>query len=114
SEKHIATFRSQICGSNAIKPVLLMVGAGTMGIGTKQLYDDETILQIAFDVYPSLLTQFAADAHSIPLEDESVDAVCIQAVIEHVLEPERVIAEILRVLKPDGVVYAETPFMQQV
>lgn len=30
------------------------------------------------------------------------------------LEPSRVVSEILRVLKPGGIVYAETPFMQQV
>ncbi|MDO8421535.1 MAG: class I SAM-dependent methyltransferase [Parvibaculum sp.] len=114
SEKHIATFRTHIRGVGTTRPVLLMVGAGTMGIGTDQLYADETILQIAFDVYPSALTQFVADAHSIPLGNESVDAVCIQAVIEHVLEPEKVISEIRRVLKPEGIVYAETPFMQQV
>ena len=34
--------------------------------------------------------------------------------MEHVIEPAIVIEEIFRVLKPDGIVYAETPFMQQV
>jgi hypothetical protein len=34
--------------------------------------------------------------------------------LEHVLDPSAVVAEIHRVLKPDGYVYAETPFMQQV
>ena len=34
--------------------------------------------------------------------------------LEHVLDPADVVAEIVRVLKPDGLVYAETPFMQQV
>ena len=32
----------------------------------------------------------------------SFDGVMIQAVLEHVLEPTRVVAEIHRVLKPDG------------
>jgi hypothetical protein len=31
-----------------------------------------------------------------------------------VLEPERAVAEIHRVLRPDGLVYAETPFLQPV
>ena len=35
-------------------------------------------------------------------------------VLEHVLEPAEVVAEIHRVLRPDGLVYADTPFMQQV
>jgi SAM-dependent methyltransferase len=38
----------------------------------------------------------------------------VQAVLEHVLSPAEVVAEIHRVLKPGGLVYAETPFMQQV
>jgi SAM-dependent methyltransferase len=42
------------------------------------------------------------------------DAVIVQAVLEHVLEPARVVAEIHRVLRADGLVYADTPFMQQV
>jgi SAM-dependent methyltransferase len=48
------------------------------------------------------------------LKDASVDAVWIQAVLEHVLEPAAVAAEIHRVLHHAGLVYAETPFMQQV
>ena len=58
--------------------------------------------------------QFVADAHRIPFADGSVDAVVVQAVLEHVLDPARVVAEIHRVLRPDGLVYAETPFLQQV
>ena len=42
------------------------------------------------------------------------DCVIVQAVLEHVLEPHQCIAEIYRVLKPAGIVYGETPFMQQV
>jgi hypothetical protein len=35
-------------------------------------------------------------------------------VLEHVIEPQLVVDEIWRVLKPSGLVYAETPFMSQV
>ena len=59
-------------------------------------------------------TQFVADAHRVPLATESVDALVIQAVLEHVLDPWRVAAEIHRVLRPGGLVYADTPFLQQV
>jgi len=95
-------------------PVVLMVGAGTMGAGCEVLYADPDVRLIGFDIYPSDLTQFVADAHDIPLADACVDGVVIQAVLEHVLEPATVVAEVYRVLKPGGVVYAETPFMQQV
>lgn len=97
-----------------MRPVVLMVGAGTMGAGCEALYENQDVRQIAFDIYPSNLTQLVADAHQIPLADNSVDGVIIQAVLEHVLEPAAVVAEIYRVLKPGGIVYSETPFMQQI
>ena len=76
---------------------------------------ESSILQEAdFAIYASPLTHFVADAHRIPLADASVDAVWIQAVLEHVLDPWQVVAEIHRVLRDGGVVYAETPFLQQV
>ena len=96
------------------KPRLLMIGAGVKGIGTDVFYDDPDIQVIGFDIYASPLTHFIADAHLIPIETGSVDGVWIQYVLEHVLEPWRVVGEISRVLKTDGLVYAGTPFLQQV
>lgn len=96
------------------QPLVLVVGGGSVGQGMRPLYDDSAIRLIAFDVYGSPDIQFIADAHTIPLPDGSVDAVIIQAVLEHVLEPQRVADEIWRALRPDGLVYAETPFLQQV
>ena len=95
-------------------PVVLVVGGGSIGSGIDRLYDDPSVGVIGFDVFASPVTQFIADGHQIPLRDASVDAVVIQAVLEHVLDPWRVVAEIHRVLKKDGLVYADTPFMQQV
>ncbi len=46
----------------------------------------------------------------VPVRTELI----MQAVMEHVADPERCVAEALRVLTPHGLVYAETPFMQQV
>jgi SAM-dependent methyltransferase len=92
----------------------LVVGGGTLGGGLDSLYGDTSIDLIAFDIFASPIVQFIADGHSIPLADESVDGVIVQAVLEHVLEPSRVAQEIYRVLRQDGIVYADTPFMQQV
>jgi SAM-dependent methyltransferase len=46
--------------------------------------------------------------------DGAFDGVWVQAVLQHVLVPDEVVAEVHRVLKPDGLVYAETSFMQSV
>jgi SAM-dependent methyltransferase len=96
------------------RPVVLVIGGGTIGSGLTGFYADPSVDILAFDVYPSRYTQFVADGQAIPLADESVDGVIVQAVLEHVLEPARVVAEIHRVLRPAGVVYADTPFLQHV
>ena len=54
------------------------------------------------------------DGHDLPFADDSFDVVIVQAVLEHVVDPFRCVSEIVRVLRGDGLVYAETPFMQQV
>jgi SAM-dependent methyltransferase len=98
----------------AERPTVLIIGGGSRGAGTEALYQDPALRRIVFDIYASQLTDFIADAHRIPLKSQCVDAVWVQAVLEHVLDPWRVAAEIHRVLKPGGIVYAETPFLQHV
>ena len=97
-----------------LTPRVLVIGGGAYEQGTATLYRDAAIRGLSFDIYHSPGIDMIADAHKIPLSDGSVDGVLIQAGIEHVLEPERVVAEIWRVLKPGGIAYAETPFLQQV
>ena len=66
----------------------------------------------SIDVYLSQNITVIADAHYLPFENEAFDFVIIQAVLEHVINPNRVVDEIYRVLANNGMVYAETPFMQ--
>ena len=93
---------------------LLVVGGATVGNGVGAIYRDPRVQVIGFDIVGSPVTQLIADAHQIPLPPASVDAVLVQAVLEHVLDPPRVVAEVHRVLRDGGLVYAETPFLQQV
>ncbi len=95
-------------------PAILIVGGGAVGDGTERMYRDASIRLVVTDVYASPNTSLLADGHQLPFPDESFEAIWIQAVLEHVLEPQRVADEIHRVLKPGGLVYADTPFMQQV
>ena len=96
------------------QPRILVVGGGTIGDGLEELYADPTIDLVSFDVYASPAVQFIGDGHAIPIADGSLDGVIVQAVLEHVLEPTVVAAEIQRVLRVGGIVYADTPFLQQV
>lgn len=96
------------------RPRILVIGGGTPGDGLAELYADPTVDLISFDIYVSPVVQFVGDGHAIPLADGSVDGVVIQAVLEHVLEPTVVAQEIHRALRSGGIVYADTPFLQQV
>lgn len=49
------------------------------------------------------------DIYHLGLEDASCDLVCSLQVIEHLHEPERMMAEALRVLKPGGLCAVSTP-----
>jgi SAM-dependent methyltransferase len=93
---------------------LLVIGGGAVGSGVQAMYDDPEVQVIGTDIYHSPHVTLIADGHRLPFADQSVDGVWIQAVLEHVLDPQQVVAEIHRVLRPDGVVFADTPFMQQV
>jgi SAM-dependent methyltransferase len=110
---NVALFQSMV-RQQSESPLVLVIGGGTVGQGMAPLYDDPDARIIAFDIYHTPDVHFIADAHTIPLADASVDAVVIQAVLEHVLQPAAVVAEIWRVLRPGGLVYAETPFLQHV
>jgi SAM-dependent methyltransferase len=96
------------------RPRLLVIGGGAIGSGAKSLYSTEDVDVIGIDVYTSPMTKIVADGHFLPFKDSTFDGVWIQAVLEHVLDPWAIVAEIHRVLKTDGIVYSDTPFMQQV
>jgi SAM-dependent methyltransferase len=95
-------------------PQLLIIGGSVIGQGMEKILSNSSIQLIETDVSFGPRTNLICDAHDIPFKDESFDGVIIQAVLEHVVDPQRCVEEIHRVLKPGGLVYAETPFMQQV
>lgn len=51
------------------------------------------------------------DGVNIPLEQESVDAVLCTEVLEHAVDPEALVAEFFRVLRPGGQVCITVPFI---
>ena len=57
-------------------------------------------------IVPSNLTFRQADAKALPFSDDSFDIVIIANALHIIEEPEKVLAEIARVLKPDGILIA--------
>lgn len=53
------------------------------------------------------------DAYQLPYSDNCVDSIYCEAVIEHLETPERAVAEMYRVLKPGGLLFSSTPFLQR-
>lgn len=113
TKTNMETFLHSLKQRNS-NPVVLVIGGASIGKGSEILYDDADIQVLGFDVYDSNNVHFIADAHNIPLKDESIDGILIQYVLEHVIDPLQVVKEIHRILKPEGVIYAETPFLEQV
>jgi SAM-dependent methyltransferase len=66
------------------------------------------------DVVLSKNVDYVCDAHDIPFPDASFDVVVASSVLEHVCDPQRCVAEMVRILKPGGFVLANTPFLQPV
>jgi SAM-dependent methyltransferase/uncharacterized protein YbaR (Trm112 family) len=109
----LARMRDMLLGRGG-NPVVLVVGGGLRGKGVSQLADTPALRIIDVDPAPGSAASVFCDAHDLPFADGSVDAVVVQAVLDHVADPWRCVDEIHRVLKPEGIVYSETPFMQQV
>lgn len=104
----------QILLKQSTRPKVLVVGGSILGEGMEVVIKSPEILLVESDVSFGERTDIILDAHSIPFQNDSFDAVIVQAVLEHVVDPQKCVEEIHRVLKKQGLVYADTPFMQQV
>ncbi len=93
---------------------VLVIGGATKGSGTENLWNNKEIDITSIDIVGSRNIDYIADAHYLPFKNETFSAVWIQAVLEHVIYPEKVVREIFRVLQNGGIVYSEIPFMQQI
>ena len=114
AERNYRVLRDLLLGQSRA-PQVLVLGGSIPGQGMQSLVRDAPSIElISTDVSFGPLTALVCDAHDIPFDDATFDGVVAQAVLEHVVDAHRCVQEIHRVLKPGGLVYAETPFMQQV
>ena len=86
---------------------MLNAGAGSRDIS--DLVDGELFNQ---DIKAAPHIHYESPLHQIPVEGDYFDAIICNAVLEHVENPEEVLAEFGRVCKPGGVLYLCVPFMQ--
>jgi SAM-dependent methyltransferase len=84
------------CSTGFITDELHRAGADVTGLDI-----DEPGLERARQRFGGSVRFVAADGEHLP----SVDAVVFNQIYEHVVDPDAVMAEIRRVLRPDGVVY---------
>jgi SAM-dependent methyltransferase/uncharacterized protein YbaR (Trm112 family) len=97
----------------AESPTILILGGGDLGDGMEPVAAEPRLELVETDVSFGPRTQLICDAHEIPFATACFDAVILQAVIQYLVEPSRCVDEIHRVLKPNGLIYAESSFMQQ-
>ena len=93
---------------------VLVVGCGNQ---TKQLerhFPQDNVLFVFCDIDKQADADVFCDSHALPFKSEVFDGVVSTAVMEHVLYPEKAIAEIHRVMNKDGLIYSEIPFLQSV
>lgn len=97
------------------KATILVVGGGDQRRWLDKSLGASDFVQVVYsDIDIGADVDLFCDGHDLPFVDGLFDAVITTAVLEHVLYPERVAAEIIRVLKIGGLLYSELPFMQQV
>jgi len=113
SEENCAAF-IQLLSQKKKSPQVLMIGSAEPGVGTNALWSSHNVDIVGIDVYITDTVSMVCDAHYLPFPSGFFDGVWVQAVLEHVVDPQQVVAEITRVLDDGGLVYSEIPFMQQV
>jgi ubiquinone/menaquinone biosynthesis C-methylase UbiE len=79
---------------------LATAGASVVGLDI-----DEPGIRFSRERFAGAASFAVADGSAIPLSDQSMDIVVFNHIYEHVVDPDAVLAEIVRVLRPDGVAY---------
>jgi SAM-dependent methyltransferase len=80
--------------------------------GGKRQIDDKRYVNLEYAPYEE--ADLLGDATALPFKSNSVDLIYTAAVMEHVTDPLKMGAEIVRVLKPGGVAIANSAFMQPI
>lgn len=94
---------SSFAGAFTSESLVLNVGGGSRGYGSNVLN---------LDIEPMAGIGVVGVAERLPFANESCDGVILQAVLEHVVNEDDTLAECYRVLRPEGQLLIEVPFIQ--
>ena len=67
------------------------------------------ISSYALSSEPRIAGLFEGDLQVLPLRDSSADVVVLFDVLEHLIDPQRALAEVVRILTPEGLIVGTTP-----
>lgn len=112
ARKNYALFAERLL-QDCQRPRILVVGGRIAGAGMEDILSHESLEFVESDIEFGPRTALVCDAHSLPFGAHVFDGVIIQGVLPFVLNPARCVNEIHRVLKQNGIVYAESAFVQQ-
>lgn len=98
--------------NRCVKKQLRQLGpdAKVLDLGAGRQRRAPNVINLEIEATPEV--DIIADGHLLPFKDSVFDAVISEAVLEHVHTPNRVVAEIYRVLKPGGYICVAVPFLQ--
>ena len=88
---------------------MIAEGAIVANIGSGNTILAPGIVNVDFLPYPNV--DVVASADDLPFLDDSVDGLVSISVLEHLRDPDSALAEMLRVLKPGGVLVLFVPFI---
>ena len=95
----------------ALDKVLRSIRGGELGLNVGAGQTDLHSAVLNLDIVPGPFIDCCAQAEFLPFASESFSVVITQETLEHVREPFLAVREMYRVLKKDGVLYCQLPFI---
>lgn len=90
----------------------LDIGCGTKPY--KQLFQSTEYIGLELDTKTNrehTKADYFYDGYKLPFDNEEFDSIVMNEVFEHVFNPDDLLTEVYRVLKPEGVLLLTTPFV---
>ena len=108
--RSISRFGSSLSPARAASQCL-NIGGGTSPLGATVVQSFKVDRYWSLDIAPSDVTDIVADAGALPLADDSVDLILCIEVLQHIRDYVRVLVDMVRVLRPGGVMIVAFPFI---